>query len=74
MPILSLIELTFVEGHSIWDHTSPLGKLWESALQYVQSCPGCIEVYYGENIEESASKAVHLIIQWDSIKSHEEYK
>lgn len=67
---LSFTKITWVPGALFWDGTTPPGKVWQSALRYTQSCPGCEVVYWGQNA--GIADVVYLITLWSDEEAHKE--
>ncbi|KAH8653531.1 hypothetical protein BX600DRAFT_385995 [Xylariales sp. PMI_506] len=64
-PLLSILEFTLRPGIDLRDDTKQPRKLWDAALQYIRSIPGCCTVEWGPRLEDPPA-AILCMIHWDS--------
>lgn len=63
-PVMSIVELVVQSPVEISDWSSAPGKLWEMTLQYLWSIPGCSDIKWG--FEKENSTAVVVLIMWET--------
>lgn len=63
-PVMSIVELVVLSEADLSDSSSAPGKLWEMTLQYLWSIPGCSDIKWGFEKENSAAAVVFII--WET--------
>lgn len=69
--ILGILEFTLKPGIDILDESRPPRRLWEAALRYVGSIPGCCAVEWGVRLDKfnhggSGPTSLFCLVHWDS--------
>ncbi|KAI0456268.1 hypothetical protein F5B21DRAFT_502462 [Xylaria acuta] len=72
-PILSILEFALKPGIDVHDDSKPPRKLWDAALRYVSSIPGCCAVEWGPRLEDP-SVALLCMIHWDSTVAWQKFQ
>ncbi|KAH8648705.1 hypothetical protein BX600DRAFT_490253 [Xylariales sp. PMI_506] len=72
-PILSILEFALKPGVDIHDDLKPLRKLWEAALRYISSIPGCCAVEWGSRLQRPPAVLV-CMIHWDSTSAWQKFQ
>jgi hypothetical protein len=71
-PILSILEFTLMPGVNVHDQSRPPGKLWDAALRYIGSIPGCCAIEWGPRLDRDnpptgiAYTSILCTLHWDT--------
>ncbi len=67
-PILGVLEFALKPGINMYDESGSPRRLWDAALRYIGSIPGCSAVKWGSRLDSrpSGPTSVLCLVHWDS--------